>query len=272
MSSLSIITINYNNRQGLEKTIESVLNQTSNDFEFIIIDGDSNDGSRQLIEENAEHFSYWVSEADTGIYNAMNKGIRKSTGDYLLFLNSGDTLHQKNTLFQAKKAMIGSADIYYGDIIYVENDVKTRRSFPNELTFSFFLEHSISHQASFIKRSLFEDVFYYNEQYSIISDWEFFIYAICKLNVRTHHLDQIISNYDTEGLSSDINNHPKMHHERNMVIEEYFSAFKEDYKDIGFLQSKRGKQLLIIKKHSFTWKLLKGFISILLIFLPKNKN
>ena len=81
---LSIITINYNNRDGLQKTIESVVSQSFKDFEWIVIDGGSNDGSRELIERYAESISYWVSEPDNGIYNAMNKGIRVSKGDYLL--------------------------------------------------------------------------------------------------------------------------------------------------------------------------------------------
>ena len=89
---LSIITINYNNLAGLQKTIESVVSQTFRDFEWIVIDGGSVDGSRELIERYANSFSYWVSEPDKGIYNAMNKGIVVAKGDYLLFLNSGDWL------------------------------------------------------------------------------------------------------------------------------------------------------------------------------------
>ncbi|MFT4805390.1 MAG: glycosyltransferase involved in cell wall biosynthesis, partial [Psychroserpens sp.] len=89
---LSIITINFNNAVGLKKTIESVVNQTSNDFEYIVIDGGSNDGSVDVIKEYEAKVSYWVSEVDKGIYHAMNKGILLAKGDYLEFLNSGDIL------------------------------------------------------------------------------------------------------------------------------------------------------------------------------------
>jgi glycosyltransferase involved in cell wall biosynthesis len=89
---LSIITINYNNLSGLEKTIQSVLNQTLKNFEFIIIDGGSTDGSKEYNQEKNEFIDCWVSESDNGIYHAMNKGIKMAKGEYCLFLNSGDYL------------------------------------------------------------------------------------------------------------------------------------------------------------------------------------
>ena len=89
---ISIITINYNNKSGLEKTIESVLQQTYDNIEYLVIDGNSTDGSKDVIKKYKHRISYWVSEPDSGIYNAMNKGGTKATGDYLLFLNSGDVL------------------------------------------------------------------------------------------------------------------------------------------------------------------------------------
>ena len=98
MPKLSIITVNLNNCIGLQKTFDSLFEQIFKDFEQIVIDGGSTDGSRELIETNVDKISYWVSEKDSGIYNAMNKGIIKATGDYLLFLNSGDHLLHKNIL------------------------------------------------------------------------------------------------------------------------------------------------------------------------------
>ena len=99
---ISVITINFNERVGLERTFESVFNQTFQDFEYIVIDGGSNDGSKELIEENTEKISYWISEPDKGIYNAMNKGISVAKGDYLLFLNSGDILYKNDVLSVSK--------------------------------------------------------------------------------------------------------------------------------------------------------------------------
>ena len=98
MPQLSIITINYNNLAGLQKTFESVFNQTFQDFEYIVIDGGSTDGSKELIEQYHDKIDYWVSEPDSGIYNAMNKGIVRANGEYLQFLNSGDSLLGENIL------------------------------------------------------------------------------------------------------------------------------------------------------------------------------
>ncbi|MDR2910496.1 MAG: glycosyltransferase [Bacteroidales bacterium] len=93
---LSIITINLNNVAGLQKTIESVVKQTFTDYEYIVIDGGSTDGSADIIKQHANKITYWVSEPDKGIYNAMNKGIRVAKGEYCLFLNSGDWLINSN--------------------------------------------------------------------------------------------------------------------------------------------------------------------------------
>lgn len=93
MKQISIITINYNNASGLEKTIRSVVEQTYNEYEYIIIDGASSDKSKEVIQEYQRYIDFWCSEKDSGIYNAMNKGIQKASGEYLLFLNSGDVLN-----------------------------------------------------------------------------------------------------------------------------------------------------------------------------------
>ena len=111
--TLSIITINYNNRDGLQKTIDSVISQSFNDYEWIVIDGDSNDGSREIIEQYCDRFAYWCSEPDSGIYNAINKGLSHATGEYVQFLNSGDWLYSDNILEKAFSIIDGKNDIYY---------------------------------------------------------------------------------------------------------------------------------------------------------------
>ena len=86
----SIITINYNHIEGLKRTIDSVISQTSSNYEYIIIDGGSTDGSVNIIKEYKEHLVYWISEKDNGVYHAMNKGVAQAQGDYCIFMNSGD--------------------------------------------------------------------------------------------------------------------------------------------------------------------------------------
>src|SRR5574344_2490955 len=110
---LSIITINYNNAEGLEKTIKSVINQTFTDYEYIIIDGGSTDGSTDIIKKYRENIDYWVSESDKGIYKAMNKGITYTHGEYLNFMNSGDCFHSSTVLNEVARNF-NNTDIIIG--------------------------------------------------------------------------------------------------------------------------------------------------------------
>lgn len=269
---ISIITINYNDRNGLEKTIQSVISQRYKNIEFIVIDGGSTDGSKEIIDNFAANLAYWISEPDSGIYNAMNKGIKVATGDYLLFLNSGDSLHD-NQVIENVNALVGEErDIYYGDIIYDEVNQQNKVTFPDVLTFAFFFERNISHQASFIKRHLFETIFLYNENFKIVSDWEFFIYAICKREVSYQHLDLLVTNYDATGISSNTENHPSMFVEREASLNKYFPEFIADYNYLKKVKLKKVEQLLFIKQFPLAFKILKGFMNLILLFLPKFKR
>lgn len=269
---ISIITVNYNDKAGLQKTIKSVAEQSFKDFEFFVMDGGSTDGSKELLEENAALFTRWLSEPDRGIYHAMNKGIKMAKGEYLLFLNSGDSLYHSEVLAQVDQEITGEHGIYYGDIIYDEISKQTVRTFPDRLTFGFFYEHNLSHQASFIKRTLFDEFFYYNESFKIVSDWEFFIYAICKKDVPYQHINNILTNYDATGLSSNVDNHVMMRKEREVTLEKYFAAFKDDYIFFPELQQKRMKQFLILKQNKVAWRVLKMAMSAIQFFLPKQKG
>ncbi|GGI22895.1 glycosyltransferase family 2 protein [Pedobacter mendelii] len=269
---LSIITVNYNDKAGLEKTINSVKQQTWQDFDYFIIDGGSTDGSADIVNIYKNEFAHCISEPDNGVYNAMNKGIRLATGDYLLFLNSGDSLKSYTTLQEIEVYLNNEKDIYYGDANYQEKDGDVIRTYPDKLSFSFFYKHNLSHQATFIKRNLFENIFFYNENHKIVSDWEFFIYAICKKNVTYKHINQVICNYDTQGISSIINNHELMNIERDKTLQKHFPLFIEDYRTISNLNLKRFRQFTFIKNYPFAFKILKGFMNLILMFLPKFKN
>ena len=120
---LSIITINYNNGDGLQRTIESVIKQNFKSYEYIVIDGGSTDKSIDVIKRNKNHINYWISEPDTGIYNAMNKGIRKATGEYLIMINSGDVLVNEDVLDTVFKKN-NNSDIIYGDVLWNDNGVE----------------------------------------------------------------------------------------------------------------------------------------------------
>lgn len=268
---LSIITINYNNKNGLIKTFESINNQTWSDFEYIVIDGGSTDGGKDLIEKNSK-VNYWVSEKDSGVYNAMNKGIRKASGDYIIFMNSGDFFYDDTVLEKVQQRLTSDIDILYGDSVYF-NDAGYRRVEvpPKKLTFSFFYSGGINHQAVFIKRKLFHDYFFYNEEYKICADWEFFIVAICLYNSTYKHLEETICYYDFSGISADPENLSIYHSEREITLNKYFSAFLEDLKFSQEARIKRIQQVMYVKKFPIAWRILKWMISLVLLFLPKFK-
>ena len=194
---LTIITINFNNAEGLRKTMASVAAQSFKGIEYIVIDGGSTDGSKAVIEEYHSFISYWVSEKDNGIYNAMNKGIRKASGDYILFLNSGDYLKSSQTISNCGPAGM-QEDIVYGNLEF-NNNVKV---YPDQLDFTFFFRDSIPHPASFIRKSLFESAGWYNEQHKIVSDWEFFLKAIIEKQCSYRHINETVAVYDTGGISA----------------------------------------------------------------------
>lgn len=268
---LSIITINYNDKQGLQKTIESVINQTWKDFEFIVIDGNSTDGSVALIEQYSNEINYWVSEIDTGVYHAMNKGIKIANGEYLLFLNSGDFLVDNNILNQVVNKLDNNVSIFYGNLFYSELGKRIALwTPPNELSFSYLLNFSLPHPASFIKKELFFKYFLYNESLQIVSDWEFFIFCLCKMNEPYKHLDIVISDFDNGGISSKKENLEKIEKEKTKTLMNHFPLFKTDYLIINEYNSKRNKQFNLIKKSKLSWKILKGLLNFLMLF-QKNK-
>lgn len=268
---LSIITINYNNKEGLIKTIDSVARQTWTDFEFIVIDGGSTDGGKELIENNHQ-INYWLSEKDSGVYNAMNKGIRKATGDYVIFMNSGDYFYDSTVLEKVQESFNSNIGILYGNSFFFNNRGYNKViKPPKKLRFGFFYDDGINHQAAFIKRSLFYDYFFYNEDYKICADWEFFIILICLYNVSYKHIDEIICYYDFSGISADPKNRAMYDEEREITIQKYFSAFKDDLFLAKEARVKRIQQVLHIKKYPVAWRIFKWIISLFLIFLPKFK-
>lgn len=202
---LSIITINYNNFIGLKKTIESIQNQEMKDFEYIIIDGNSNDKSVELIRDVAGVMKNckWISETDSGIYNAMNKGIKMSTGDYLLFINSGDILADKNVIKNILKSIDYNLDLISGKLeIIDENGYSITLNPPIKIDLNYCINHGLTHPNTLIKRSLFFKYGFYNENNLIISDWEFFL-LVCGLKKCSYgSIPVLISKFFKDGISS----------------------------------------------------------------------
>ena len=202
---LSIITVCYNNRNGLQKTFQSVIRQTFTDFEYIIIDGGSTDGTVDFIKANEQHIKYWISEKDNGIYNAMNKGIKVAKGEYCYFLNSDDCIAAPNTLEKIFAKIKNNPDIIYGNLAVLKNDkLQYVTKFSKNITPYSFYRHkqAIHHQASFIKRTLFNQYGLYNENIKLISDWAFFFEVILLYDFSTQYINIVFAVFLSGGESS----------------------------------------------------------------------
>ncbi len=231
---ISIITVNYNDAIGLEKTIKSVQSQTFKNFEHIIIDGNSTDGSKAIIEKHKNSFSYWVSEPDSGIYNAMNKGIDKAKGEYLLFLNSGDYLYDDKVLEKVSTELKSGIDIYYGDLCFVDANGKGKvKQYPDELSFYYFFDKGhLPHPASFTKKTLFDKIGLYREKFKIVADWDFYVNAICKWNASYKHIGITVTNFDVGGISSQPEFNEIRLSERKVSLKDNFPLFIYDNKQL----------------------------------------
>lgn len=201
---LSIITVCKNNKSGLEATLRSVLEQQHGftDFEQIVVDGGSTDGSADVIKKYAKQLSWSCSEKDAGIYNAMNKGVRHSTGEYLLFLNSGDVL--KPNVLQNIFAATFSEDIVYADMYFSNGSREwlTHQADLNELTDGWFVFNTLPHQAAFIRRTLHERLGGYDEALRISAAPKFFFEAVVRHRCTLCKLAEPFSVYDSRGISS----------------------------------------------------------------------
>lgn len=266
---LSIITVNLNNRDGLQKTIDSVVSQTFKDFEWIVIDGGSTDGSKELIEQYADHFAYWVSEPDKGIYNAMNKGIKVAKGEYLLFLNSGDWLLDTTALERCFSHSF-SSDIVYGDLLFCNGETQHRYNYPDDLTLHFLYNLSLGHCASFIKRELITQN-PYNEELKIVSDWEFFLRQALN-NSTFGHISEAIACFDTKGISS-ANNQLVLDERRKVIQAAIPLMLRKDYDLMNEMTDKlndtKVKQVLCYSQNKTYKKILNACLSFL-AFLDKH--
>ena len=199
---LSIITVNLNDAAGLRRTAESIEGQKCRDFEWIVIDGASNDGSVDVIHEYEHAITRWVSEKDGGIYNAMNKGVRAANGKYMQFLNSGDSLADDDVVgdFVATQPR---ADVIYGSARIIDKEGHDLWHWPlpeMPLRLSYFWNHSLKHQAAFFSHRCFER-FMYNEDNRIASDTELFMQLLYN-GYAFERFDRCVALFNGEGLSS----------------------------------------------------------------------
>lgn len=218
----SIVTICFNEEKKIEETCKSVKEQSCKDFEWIVLDGKSTDNTFQVLKKYRKNMSYFVSEKDSGRYNAMNNGIKKSKGEYLIFLHGGDFFKDKNVLQKTKEFIEQdkkTSEIYYGDLQYDNGEIVSYKH--SVLNKKFFITKTISHQATFIKRGLFKKIGNYDESYRIVADFDFWIRAIALKNIKVKYLPLIVSVFDQEGLSTTPKMAKKQIAERNDVLLRY---------------------------------------------------
>ncbi len=232
MPKLSIITINYENLEGLRKTVQSIFEQTFTDYEYIIIDGGSTDGSKEYIENYKDKLAYRVSEKDNGIYNAQNKGIAQAKGDYLIFMNSGDVFINKDIIRDVSVHFDGT-DIIYGDTVIKEKEKEWIKKYPARITFSHFFADTLPHQASFISTKILSKLSNrFDESLEIIADWKFFVDAIFKYNASVKYLDLAVTVYDFTGLTSKPESWPLMEAEKKKVLENEYPHIYNEVKEL----------------------------------------
>lgn len=202
---LSIITINRNNDAGLRRTIESVVSQSYTDFEYIIIDGASKDGSVEVIKEYSHKITYWVSEPDTGIYNAMNKGIDVATGSWINFMNAGDKYFNTNvisSIFEDEKNH--SFDVLYGNSILERSD-KTQIKQPVLKPQTELWKAPVFRHGTMFTKTAIHKKYPFNENinYKICADFDF-IYKIHTMNFTFKFVDLYILIFEEEGISNNL--------------------------------------------------------------------
>lgn len=259
--TLSIITVNYNNNEGLIRTLESITKQSFTSYEHIIIDAGSTDGSKETIiayERLTTHLTFWTSQSDDGIYDGMNKGIDHANGEYLYFLNSGDCLIE-DVLNQI--SFDGTQYLYGDDQLCRLNKEDRLRTYPDIPDFIFLSNDSLCHQSCFIHYSLFKEK-RYNTNYKIVADWIHSFQCIIIEKCSYRHLPVIIAKCDGGGISSNIQ---KRYEERIKWFKEYFPpVISKGLIDCSALEASSFRSILPILGSTTKFKIrMKKLISFL---------
>ena len=220
---LSIITINYNNADGLRRTLVSVAEQTYRDIEHVIVDAASTDDSVDIIQEYAERVDYpvsWSSKKDKGVYNGMNIGIQRATGEYIQILNSGDILAVADVTERMILALPEGADILYGNMIRMDYATGKIDGKSREIEYSLrqYYSSTMNHDCCYIRRDLFDTYGLYDEKSKIVSDWKWFLQAIGLGKVKPVYVDIDVTIFDCSGISE--TNLELRNKERRQVLEE----------------------------------------------------
>ncbi len=227
---ISIVTVCFNAKYTIEDTFLSIFNQTYKDIELIVIDGASTDGTLGIVEKYKDKISHFVSESDEGIYDAMNKGIKASTGDFIIFLNANDSFYDNEVLEKVARVLNENSDVkfLFGDVNYISEDKKTAQILTYEKITNDFaiLTNNICHQSIFYHRSLFENFGFYSKDYKIYADWDFNIKCLVQNKVRSVYSPIIISKFQLGGACSNSNAMSFCKIDKKLLIDRYYNKYK----------------------------------------------
>ncbi len=225
MMKISIITVCRNAQDTIEETIKSVLMQTYNDIDYIIIDGKSTDYTLHLLQKYQSKISTIVSEKDKGIYDAMNKGIEKAKGEIIHFLNSGDTLYNKNIISHIVQVFKNEErDIVYGDVVLIDPSSPNKKLLKchKYADDAYLTSENVCHQGIFTKKQVFTKYGGFNTKYKLAADFDWFLRSLFKYKIDSYYTDKIIANFLLGGVS--MSGNPRfLMGERKEILSSYFS-------------------------------------------------
>lgn len=214
---ITVISVVYNSCHSLNETMLSILGQTYDGVEYIVIDGGSDDGSVEIIKQYAENIKYWCTEKDNGIYDAMNKGLSHASGDFVIFINSGDMLCSPNSISDFVNKVTDLNSVYYGNALYVNKlskNITWRGGFFSKYRLS---KTNICHQTIFYPKNTYAS-YRYNPEYTLFADWAYNMQIYSLLNFI--YIDQDISYYDDMGVSA-LNNDEEFKKEQLSLVRKY---------------------------------------------------
>lgn len=271
---LTIITVCLNDKEGLTRTINSVINQTNKEFQFIVIDGGSSDGSIEVLKQYDNHISYWISEPDKGVYNAMNKGVSMAKGEYCLFLNANDELFDQDVIAKflnedPNEDILSGSEARSNEYNRIEYIIHA----PKEIDLLFFARFSLTHQSTFIRTDRLKEM-PFDESYKIQSDFIFFFKSFFEKQASYKKLNFLISNFKLGGIST--TQYQLMHKEREHYFLSFLSPLAVDnlmfysfYQDLlSNIKHKTGKGKVIL----FIWSIISYINRIGLILKEKKEQ
>ena len=253
MIKVSIITIGKNVVNDIERTIKSVVEQSYGHIEYIVIDGNSNDGTQEIIEKYKESIHVYVSEKDTGIYNAMNKGVQWATGEWVLFINAGDYLITSNVIGTwVHYLSTTEAGICFGRILWDSpRDFSISVSEHAYLNKSWqLIDNNFPHPATFYRHSEFKKIGWFDEQYQIMADYELNLRSLVFYKIKYSYYPIITTVFNAGGVSNSGIYNVKIGIENQLILDRYFP--------VALLKLKRSSPR-IFKQKNFLWFINKWF-------------